>query len=183
MRKQQLSSGFTFLELVIVILIVSIATMLGLPMLNKSLEHSRLSGAVEEVVNALQYAQLSVMTTGRKTRVIIGRIEDVIKVEQIQLLADPFDGGDALDEYDLEHGNYYPMPYPLKKGFEYIIYLSNENRFRGVDITSSAFDPDEVLYFDLMGEPSHGGSVTLASRNYQMVVTLDSLTGKVAVSG
>ena len=108
--------------------------------------------------------------------------EKKITVEQIQLYADLFNGGDELDEYDLEHAAYHPMEYPIKKGSEYIIVFTNEDRFRGVDIYQSSFQAANTVYFDLMGAPSHGGTVTLKLADYQMVVKLDDLTGKVSVS-
>lgn len=182
MKKQQLSPGFTFLELVIVILVVGIAAMLGLPMVNTTMGHSRLSGAAEEVVNALQYAQLTAMTSGRNTRVVIGEPQNRIAVRQYTPNADLFNGGDELVPGDVENGVYNLMQYPLKKGFDYEIYLNNETRFSGVDITASDFNNGDPVLFDTLGAPSKGGTVTLDFSGQQVIVTLDDMTGKVSVS-
>jgi Tfp pilus assembly protein FimT len=42
--------------------------MLSWPQLSSALVEAKLSGAAEEIVNALEYAQLSAMTSGRNTK-------------------------------------------------------------------------------------------------------------------
>ena len=54
------------------------------------------TAAVEEIVNAFHFAQLTSMTSGRETRVVIGAPEDRIAVRQYQTTADLFGGGDEL---------------------------------------------------------------------------------------
>ena len=176
------STGFTLVEVVIVTLLLGIIAMLGLPTLNSAMVDSRLSAAVEETVNALQYAQLTSMTSGRETRVVIGAPEDRIAVRQYRTTADLFGGGDELVAGDVEGGVYELMQYPLKKGTDYVIILPDESRFSGVDISASDFNVEAPVFFDTLGAPSKGGTVTLALGDRQMVVTLDALTGKVTVS-
>jgi hypothetical protein len=74
------------------------------------------------------------------------------------------------------------MHHPLKKGFDYEIFLSTEIRFSGVDITLSDFDTGNPVTFDSMGAPSRGGTATLTLGGRQIIVTLDDLTGKVTTS-
>ena len=87
-----------------------------------------------------------------------------------------------LPASDIETGSYELMHHPLKKGIDYKIYLQNELRFSGIDITQSDLEPDNPVYFDSMGAPSHGGTVTLTLGARQIVVTLDDLTGKVTLN-
>ena len=176
------SAGFTLVEVVIVTLLLGIIAMLGLPTLNSAMVDSRLSTAVEETVNALQYAQLTSMTSGRETRVVIGAPQNRIAVRQHKTNADLFGGGDELVAGDVESGTYELMQYPLNKGTDYEISLPDESRFRGVDITASDFNVEAPVFFDTLGAPSKGGTVTLTLGGRQMVVTLDALTGKVTVS-
>ena len=93
-----------------------------------------------------------------------------------------FTGGDTLAAADVESGTYELMQYPLKKGTDYRIYLGDEDRFKGVDITASDFEPGSAVTFDALGTPSKGGTVTLTLGSRQMVVTLNELTGKVTVT-
>jgi type II secretory pathway pseudopilin PulG len=182
-QDQRFSPGFTLVEAVLVAVILSIAGVVALPMLSSSLEEARLSAAASEVVAALEYGQLSAATTGRETRVTIGQAEERIGVRQFKTTADLFNGGDTLAAADVESGTYELMQYPPKKGTDYLIFLGDEDRFKGVDITTSDFNPpaDNVI-FDTLGTPSKGGTVTLALGGRQMVVTLDALTGKVTVT-
>ena len=169
-------------EVMVVVLILAIVATVGLPALNSSFNHARLSGAAEEVVNALQYAQLTAITSGQKVRVVIGHSDERIVLRQFSQIADLIGGNDELLANQVEGGNYLLMEYPLKKGTDYLIRMTDEDRFRGVDIVASNFPVDTPLHFDSLGSPSHGGSATLAFAGQQIVVTLDGLTGKVTVS-
>ena len=180
--KQLWTSGFTYVELAIVLLLVGIFAMIGFPALNATMRDSRLSDATQEAVNALEFAQLTAMTSGRMTRVVIGNSNERIEVRQYTINADLFNGGDELAEGDVENGTYEIMPYPPKKGLDYRFDFPDEGRFRGVDITISDFNNSDPVFFDAMGAPSKGGSATLALGNSQRIVTLDALTGKVTVS-
>jgi prepilin-type N-terminal cleavage/methylation domain-containing protein len=182
MRKGWFAKGFTMVEVMIVVLIISIAVLAGLPALNSTLDHARLSAAAEEIVNAFQYAQSVAMTSGRQTRVVIGHLSNRIGVRQFTLTGDLSAGGNELAAGDVESGTYELMDYPLKKGTKYPILFANEDRFRGVDITISDFSQTDPVDFDTLGSPSHGGTATLTLGGQQMVVTLDTLTGKVSVS-
>jgi prepilin-type N-terminal cleavage/methylation domain-containing protein len=176
------AAGFTFVELLIVLLLLGITALLAWPTLDSVVGDSRLSGATEEVVNALQYAQLRAMTSGDKTKVIIGSTDGRIVVRQYKANVDLFGGGDQLVAVDVETGSYELVQYPLRKGTNYNFRLKDDDRFKGVEISTSDFPADDPLYFDTLGAPSKGGSATLAFGGRQMVVTLDSLTGKVTVS-
>ena len=180
--KQLWTSGFTYVELAIVLLLVGIFAMIGFPALNATMRDSRLSDATQEAVNALEFAQLTAMTSGRMTRVVIGNSNERIEIRQYTINADLFNGGDELAEGDVENGTYEIMPYPPKKGLDYRFDFPDEGRFRGVDITISDFNNSDPVFFDAMGAPSKGGSATLALGNSQRIVTLDALTGKVTVS-
>ena len=179
--KQWRTSGFTYVELMIVLLLLGIFAMLGSPALNTAMGDARLSGATQEVVNALEFAQLSAIS-GRKTRVVIGENLDLIAVKQFNITADLFGGGDELVDNDVESGTFELMGYPMNKGTDYEIDFPDESRFQGVDITASDFNVGDPVIFDTLGAPSKGGTVTLALGGRQMVVTLDALTGKVTVS-
>ncbi|MGD8992588.1 MAG: hypothetical protein PVI00_14120 [Desulfobacterales bacterium] len=156
--------------------------MLSWPQLTSAIVEARLSGAAEEVVNALEYAQLTAKTSGQNTKVVIEESPNKIAVKHYQSSADLFNGGDVLLAIDIESGSYEFMLHPLNKGFDYQILLNNEHRLSGIDIGQSDFDNDNPVYFDSMGAPSHGGTVTLTLGARQIIVTLDQLTGKVTMS-
>jgi Tfp pilus assembly protein FimT len=180
--KQSWMGGFTYFELIIVLLLLSILAMIGLPALNVAMDDVCLSGAAQEVVNALEFAQLTAMTSGRDTKVIFRPLLEKISVKQFEMTADLFTGGNGLVASDVENGTFELMDYPMNKGIEYQVIFSNETRFQGVDMIASAIGHDgETVSFNTLGIPSGGGTVTLGLDSRQMVVSLDAMTGKVTV--
>ena len=174
------SSGFTFIETLIVFLLLGIVTMLALPSLNGAVNDYRLAGAAGEVVTALEFAQMTAISTGRQPRVTIDDATDTILVAQRTIVADFTQ--DILSETDVEGGAYAAMDNPLNRGTDYTINLSNEDRFTGVDITGVDFSGGNSVIFDTLGAPSSGGTVTLTCGSLQVVVTVEALNGKVTVS-
>ena len=181
MRKRWLVKGFTMVEIMIVVLIMGIITVVGVPLLTTSMDHYRLKGAAQEVVNALQYAQAIAMTSGKETLVRITPVLETISVSHYETTADLSGGGNQLAAANVEGGSYTYMEHPLKKGVDYVITLTAEDRFNGVHIIWSDFNQLLPLYFNTVGRPSHGGTVILTLKGEQMVVTVDALTGKIAV--
>lgn len=180
--KRRKTAGFTYVEMVIVLSLLGIFAMLGLPALNSTVDDAHLSGAAQEIVNALQFAQLTAMTSGRETQVVIEAKIDRISVSQFQISGDLFNGGDVLMAEDVESGTFALMENPMNKGTGYEIDFPSESRFQKVDITVSDFNSTNPLIFDTLGQPSHAGTIALTYNNRQMVVALDALSGKAAVS-
>jgi prepilin-type N-terminal cleavage/methylation domain-containing protein len=181
-RDYRFSAGFTFVEVLIVAVVLGIVAVAALPMLSSSLDETRLSAAASEVVTALEFAQLTAATTGRQTRVTIDAAADTILVEQLTFSQDILTGGAILTEAVVENGSLTPMQYPLKRGTDYNISLANESRFDGVDITLSAFGTKNWVIYNTRGTPSSGGGVTLACGGRGIKVALDPLSGKVIQS-
>ena len=178
--KKKFAVGFTMAEVMVVVLIMGIVTLVGLPLLTNSMDHYRLKGAAEEVVNAFRYAQSTAMTSGRKTRVEHNIASNKIRVFQFETQADLVMGGNELVAAGVETGSYQLMEHPLKKGKVYQVILHNQ--YKGALMTLTDCDETDPVYFDMLGIPSHGGSVTLTLGSQQMVVTLDALTGKASVN-
>ena len=180
--KPNVSEGFTFLEVLIVLVFLCIVVMIGWPSLNAALGGYRLSGAAQDVVTAIEFAQMAA-TSGSQTRVTVDTSANSIIVEQFANSADLFGGGDELNASDVDDGAFKPMENPMNKGTDYNIALSGQDRYPGVDITAVDFGGNSFVTFDALGSPSSGGTVTLALGGRQMVVTVNSLTGTVTVSG
>lgn len=175
-------AGFSLVELLLVLLVMAVVVMTALPSVSSALRDSRLSAAAAEVVNALEFARMTALTSGRGTRVQIDERDEKIELKQQKIFAALFDGGDQLGADEVEVTGYDLMSYPLERGAEYRFYLGDEDRFSGVDITMSDFSgPDKEVFFDALGTPSKGGSVRLALGGGQVVVKLDELSGTVTV--
>jgi len=179
---QETSTGFTLLETLIVLLVLGIVAMVSLPALHGALEDSHLSGAASEVVNALEFAQLTAVSSGSKTRVTIDADTDTILVEQFMPAVGLLGNETQLNESDVEGGIFVVMGNPLNRGTDYNISFAGANQFAGADITSVAFGTGNLVVFDPQGAPSDGGAVSLTVGSRQVVVNLDSLSGKVSLT-
>jgi prepilin-type N-terminal cleavage/methylation domain-containing protein len=178
----QRTTGFTLIEVLIVIVTLGIVATLGLPALNSSLEESRLSRATNEVVTALEFAQLTTMSSGIRTRVTIDTETDTILVEKFTNSSNLLGSETELSEGEVEGGSFAAMERPMDRGTDYNISLASDDGFSSVDIASSVFGADNFVIFDELGTPSDGGAVTLILGSQQVFVTVDQLTGMVTVS-
>ena len=182
LEKINKQSGFSFVEGLITVVIFSIVATASSPMLTAALDDSKLSGAASEVVNALQFAKLTAINSGKGTIVMVDADMEMIGVGKAKVATDLFNSGDVMSDISIESEFYDIMEYPLKKGTQYIIRLREQNRFNGVDITASSFNQGEELYFNNQGYPSSGGTVSLTCGSLQVNVNVAALTGKITVS-
>ena len=171
--------GFTLVELLMVVIILGIVAMAGMPTLVSGLEGYKLSAAVTEIVTAIEYAQLTAMTAGGRTRITLDASANTIKVEKSKPGSSLLGSETELDEADVEGVSYVNMGNPINKGKDYLISLASEDRLSGVDIATSVFGAGNFIIFDALGAPSNGGAVTLSLGSRQATVSVDSLTGKV----
>jgi prepilin-type N-terminal cleavage/methylation domain-containing protein len=175
--------GFTLIEVMIVVLLLGILSTFVLPSLQAGVTESRLSGAATEIIAAIEFAQLTAMGSGVRTRVTVNPSDDSILVEKFQTAADLLGVETSLSEGEVEGGAYSTMAHPARKGSDYLISFGSEERFSGVDITSSVFGGDDFVVFDALGAPSNGGTVTLSAGSRTLSVSLDSVNGKVVSGG
>jgi len=162
MKTIDFQRGFTLVDLLIVVSVLGIIATVAVPSFQSGLEKSKLSGAASEIFIALQHAQFSAMTTGGTTRVTIDDGTDTIVVERFQLTGDISGGGAEMSEADIETGGFVTMAHPVKRGEEYTIAFSDEDRFSGVNISSAAFGSDNYVIFDALGFPSAGGGAVVS---------------------
>ena len=182
--RRSLNKGFTLIEVMLLVLIMAIVAMIGLPTLSSALAEIRLSGTASEIVTALEYAQVTAMCSGARTRVTIDDAADTILVERFRISGDIMSGATEIPENDIDSGTFVTMAHPLKRGENFFISLTSEDRFKGVDISSATFGAGNFVSFDTLGAPSEGGSVTLVfgTGSRQATITVDPLTGKVTSS-
>ena len=174
------SGGFTLVELLIVVLIMGIVVMAGVPTLVTGLERYRLSAAATQVATAIEYAQLTAMTTGGDTKVTINSSSNTVLVERFEPGVSLLGSETQLSEAVVEGGSYVTMGHPINKGADYRISLASADGSGGVDVATSTFGGGNFVIFDAQGTPSNGGTVTLTLGSTQATLTVDALTGKVA---
>ena len=182
-KKPLRQGGFTLFEIMFVVIILGIVATLGLPTLQSSLTDTRLSGAATEIITALEFGQTTAMSTGGLVRITLDASSDSILVEKFKPDADLLGVEAELDESDVEGGSYSTMGLPTNKGTDYSITFSAEDRFSGVDISSSTFGAGNFVIFDGLGAPSGGGTVTLSMGSSSITLTVNALNGKVTTAG
>jgi len=153
--------GFTFVEVIIVILILGIMTTLALPAMNDFLTDETINAATDAVVTAVYYARTRAITTGVNYRVGFDTATNTFQVER-------YAGGTPPDE------TFEIVQNPLTKR-DYIVSFDDGPVGQGVDLTFAAFGLDEYVRFGSLGAPVPPGGVTLEyggkSRNIGVTAT------------
>ncbi|MHC4241542.1 MAG: GspH/FimT family pseudopilin [Planctomycetota bacterium] len=158
--------GFTLVELLIVIAIISIAALTAIPMMS-SAASMQIRSAANMLTADLEYAKS-------------------MAISRAQIFSVVFDAG--ADSYRIEdqYGN--PIPHPVKKGFNYDIDFQNDGRLKKVDIVSVDFDSTSEVKFDYLGSPYNGndnplnnGIINLQAGSTATIVTVEPVTGYVSI--
>ena len=150
--------GFTIIELLIVVVILSIAALTAIPMMS-SASSLQIRSAVNLVMADLEYAKSMAITRGQNHSVV-------------------FNAG--TDSYQIEDQNGNVISHPVKKGFNYIVSFPNDNRLNRVDITNVNFNGNSSVEFDCLGSPvgiTSEGTVTLQAGGTTATVTVEPVTG------
>lgn len=172
----------TLIEVVIVVFVAGIVAALAAPLVASAITDAQLYGAASEVVTALEFAQLSALSTGRACRVTVDTAADSLTVAQLEYSADFMGADTELPEADVEAESYVTMEHPVKGASAYVVSFAAEGRFGASDITAAAFGAGNSVEFDALGAPSSGGAVTVVCKNMQATITLDAVSGKVTAN-
>lgn len=164
---RQTGQAFTLVELLVVIVILSVAAAIVVPMAS-SANTMQLRAAVNMVSADLEYAKSMAISRGQMYSVVFDTVAESYQVQ------DP-------------NGNV--IQHPVKKGFTYVVDFRNDNRLAQVNIVSAVFDTGNRVKFDYLGSPfnSAGGNlnngvVTLRVGNVNRTVRVEPVTGFITVS-
>jgi len=160
------SGGFTLVELLIVIAIISIAALTAIPMMS-SAASMQIRSAANMITADLEYAKSMAISRAQNFSVI-------------------FDAG--ADSYRIEDQDSNVLPHPVKKGFNYVIDFQNDGRLKKVDIVSVDFDTTSEVIFDYLGSPFNGSStplnngvINLQAGGTASTITVEPVTGYVSI--
>ena len=158
--------GFTLVELLIVIAIISIAALTAIPMMS-SAASMQIRSAANMLTADLEYAKS-------------------MAISRAQIFSVVFDAG--ADSYRIEDQDGNPIPHPVKKGFNYVIDFQNDGRLNKVDIVSVDFDSTSEVKFDYLGSPYNGsgtplnnGVINLQAGSTTTIITVEPVTGYVSI--
>lgn len=154
-------SGFTLVEIVIVIVVIGIAALLAIPMMS-SAASLQIRSAANMLAADLEYAKSMAISRGQNYSVVFDKDTDSYKI------VDPL--GNTIE-------------HPVKKGFDYVVSFQNESRLNRVDITSADFGGTQTVTFDCLGSPvGSGGSVVLQADSTTKTITVEPVTGFISIS-
>ena len=158
--------GFTLVELLIVIVIISIAALTAIPMMS-SAAGMQIRSAANMLAADLEYAKSMAISRAQNFSVIFDVNAESYRIE---------------DQY----GNI--LPHPVKKGFTYVIDFQNDGRLDKVDIVSVDFDSTNKITFDYLGSPYNGnpgplnnGVINLQAGGTIITVAVEPVTGYVSI--
>ncbi len=160
------SCGFTLVELLIVIAIISIAALTAVPMMS-SAASMQIRSAANMLTADLEYAKSMAISRAQYFSVVF----DV-----------------AADTYTIKDQYSNVLPHPVKKEFPYVIDFQNDGRLNKVDIVSVDFDTTNEVKFDYLGSPYNGtfsplnnGVINLQAGSTTTIITVEPVTGYVSI--
>jgi len=124
--------GFTLVELLIVIAIITIAALTAIPMMS-SAASVQIRSAANMLTADLEYAKSMSISRAQNYSVVFDKNTESYWIED-------------------QDGNV--LPHPVKKGFDYVIDFQNDGRLNKVDIVDVDFDATSEVKFDYLGSPS-----------------------------
>ena len=145
--------AYTFVEIMIVVTILTIATAVALPIMLDSLDQQTAARAAARIQQDLEWAR-----------------ERAHSVSNAQTLSfDP-----PQDRY-----TWIGMDDPDHPGSPYVVDLASGEY--AAEIVSADFGGDFTVIFDVNRIPDSGGQVQIQAGSFQKTITLSAKTGKVTV--
>ena len=151
--------GFTVIEILIVMVIITIAALTAVPMMS-SASSVQIRSAASMIAADLEYAKSMAISRGQNYLVRFDQNADSYQIEDT-------DG---------------VILHPVKKGFDYLVDFGNDTRLNRVDITGANFSGNPDVEFDSMGSPDSGGTVSLQAGGTTVTITVEPITGYISIN-
>lgn len=159
------NSGFTLIEILIVVMIIAIAAMITTPMMT-SAASVQIRSAANLIAADLEYAKNSAIGRGQDFAVVFDK-----EMESYQL-------------FKVKDGSLETIENPLTKEL-YKVEFSSDVRLDKVDIVDVDFDGTYEIRFDYMGSPTElltPGTIMLNAGGTDITIEVDSVTGFISIS-
>ncbi len=157
--------GFTLIEIIVVVVILSIVGMVVIPMMG-SAAITELKAAANMVSADLEYAKSIAIAKG-------------------QIYSVQFDAG--AESYRVKDQNGNTIKHPVN-GVDYVVDFSADSRIDQVTISSVNFDSTNEVKFDYLGNPLNGsdgslssGTVTLEAGGQTITIRVEPVTGYISI--
>ncbi len=160
-------SGFTLLEVLIVVVIIAIAAMTVVPMMS-SAASVQIRSAANMIAADMEYTKSMAISRGQRYSIVFDKNTESYSVQ---------DQAGAV------------IAHPVKKGFNYIIDFRNDSRLNKVDIADVDFDGTNEIKFDYLGSPYNGndnplnsGIINLQAGSTAATITVEPVTGFISIT-
>ena len=161
-----ISGGFTLVELLIGIALITIAALTAIPMMSSS-GSVQIRSAANMLAADLEYAKSMAISRGQNYSVVFDK---------------------DTESYWIEDQSGTVIQHPVKKGFNYIVDFQNDRRLNKVDIVDADFDTTSEVKFDYFGSPYNGnntplnsGVISLQAGGTTTTVTVEAVTGFISI--
>jgi len=169
MQNACLRSGFTLIEIIVVIVIISIAAAMAVPMMS-SADDIQLRSAANKLAADLEYAKSMAISRGKCYSIIFDESAESYKICVM--------------------GDTDPITHPVRKG-DYQEQFGGTSRLSKVEVSDADFDDQDSITFDYLGCPYSGldmstplnsGTVTLTAGDDTINVNIEAVTGYISTS-
>jgi len=161
-----INSGFTLVELLIVIAIIMIAALTAIPMMS-SAASVQIRSAANMLTADLEYAKSMSISRAQNFSVVFDK---------------------NTESYWIEDQDGTVILHPVKKGFDYVIDFQNDGRLNKVDIVDADFDGTSEVKFDYLGSPYNGsdtplnsGVISLQAGGTTTTIRVEAVTGFISI--
>jgi prepilin-type N-terminal cleavage/methylation domain-containing protein len=158
--------AFTLIELIVVMVIITIAAVLAVPMMSSAAD-VQVRSAANMIAADLEYAKSMAISRQQNHSVVF----------------DP-----ANESYEVRDASGTVISHPVKAGSLFVVNLQSDSRLSRVDITSADFDSQPSVTFDYLGSPYNAaasplnsGQISLQAGSFTMTVNVEPMTGYVTV--
>ena len=155
--------GFTLVEIIIVVVILSIAAMAAIPLMS-SASDVQIRSASNLIAADLEYAKSMAISKGQNYSVVFNA---------------------SANSYQIEDQDDTVIQHPVKKGFNYVMDFPNDNRLSKIDITNVNFDSTWTIEFNCLGSPvglNNTGTITISSNGTTATISVEPVTGYISIS-
>jgi len=162
----RLKKAFTMVEIIVVVFILSIVSMIAIPMLSSAAD-TQVRSAANILAADIEYAK-NLAISHQKNYSIVFDISNNI--------------------YEIRDKDAVVIDHPLTSR-PYSVNFANESRLNRVVISSASFDSSNTLTFDYLGSPYNGsstplnsGQIILDADGYSMTIDVQAVTGYLTIN-
>jgi len=153
-------AGFTLVEILVVVVIISIAAMMAIPLMTSG-GTMQLRSAANMIAADIEYAKSISISRGEPFTVNFDAANETYKITD-------------------QDGNL--ISHPIKKGTDYQVDFQTTENLSQVDISAVDFGGSSEVSFDSLGTPSSGGTIEVVAGESTRTITIEPVTGFVSVN-